>query len=439
MFFKKKGYNNKIQPTYLISNKSELMLINICILLISCLFYSTGSFGFLNIFGIRREVQIFLILGPLLLSAVILKNFPKLLKKPIFLLVVTKFIVECILNQRFMYIFDNLTIVLVVGILLSVRKEYSDRILRLIIIAAAVFSTMAIVEAIIVLFKPELIPLLFANYSSLTMANKVEILHPLGLLGFTTGQFNFLGHYFTRFRSFAAEPSVLVYSFFCPGVLALSYRGHIKLLSIPILFFLIFLAQSTVIWLSLSLGIIVWGIFILFRGRVRLILMLTIFIISMFFIVIYFVEIPNFMMKITQFLNLINKQYSPFNKYSSGVARFGAIKSYLYIAIQYPFFGAPLKVIKTISLPTGLLLYSYLYYGIFGLALMVAIWYNIFKHAIYCFNLYKGIIGLMAAVLYGTFIQVLCFSSYGWTVFSGFLMIMLLINRLKMLLPNNTV
>lgn len=438
MFFKKKNYNYKIQSTYLIGNKSELMLINICVLLISCLFYSTGSFGFLNIFGIRREVQIFIILGPLLLSPVIFKNFPKLLKDPIFLFVLIKLIVECILNQRFIYIVDDLTIALVVGILLSVRKEYSDKILRLIIITTAIFSTMAIIQAIIVFFKPELIPLLWTNYSSLTMANKVEILHPLGLLGFTTGQFNFLGHYFTRFRSFAAEPSVLVYSFFCPGVLALSYRGYIKILSIPILFFSIFLAQSAVIWLSLSLGIIVWGVFILFRGRVRLILMLTIFIISMFFIVIYFVEIPNFMMKITQFLNLINKQYIPFKKYSSGVVRFGAIKNYLAIAKQYSLFGSPLKVIKTINLPVGLLLYSHLYYGIFGLALMVAIWYNIFKHAIYCFNLYKGIIGLMAAVLYGTFIQVLCFSNYGWTGTSGFLMIVLLMNKLKIFIQNNT-
>lgn len=257
------------------------MFINLCILLISCLFYSTGSFGFLNIFGIRREVQIFLILGPLLLSPVIFKNFPKLLKKPIFLLVLTKFIVECILNQRFINMLDGLTSALVVGILLSLRKEYSDKILRLI-------------------------------------------------------------------------------------------------------------------------------------------LMLTIFIISMFFIVIYFVEVPNFVMKITQFLNLINKQYTPFNKYSLGVARFGAIKNYLAITKQYPFFGSPLKAITTINLPMGLLLYSHLHYGIFGLVLMVAIWYDIFKHAIYCFNLYKGIIGLMAAVLYGTFVQVLCFSNYGWTGASSF-------------------
>jgi len=438
VFFKKRDYNYKIQPTYLISNKSELMFINLCILLISCLFYSTGSFGFLNIFGIRRELQIFLILGPLLLNPVIFKNFPELLKEPIFLFVLIKFIVECIIYQRFINIFDSLTTILIVGILLSVRKEYSDKILKLIIIAAAIFSTMAIVEAIIVFFEPDLIMLLNNNYCSLTSANKVEILHPLGLLGFTVGQkFNFLGHDFVRFRSFAAEPSVLVYSFFCPGVLALSYRGYIKILSIPILFFSICLAQSAIIWLSLSLGIMAWGLFILFKGRVRLILMLTICIISMFFIVIYFVEIPNFMMKVMQFLDLINKQYSPFNKYSSGVVRFGAIKNYLALAKQYPFFGVPLKSIAVINLPMGLLLYSCLHFGIIGLTLMVAISHNIFKLAIYCFSLYKGIIGLMAAILYGTFIQVLCFSDYGWTGISGFLMIILLINKLKMLIHNN--
>jgi len=439
MFFKEKNDSYKDHSIYLENSKSELMFVNLCMFMISCLFYSAGSFGFLNIFGIRREAQIFLFLGPLLLSPVILKNYPKLLKEPIFLFVLTKFIVECLLFQRFINILDGLTVILVVGILLSVRKEYSNKILKLIIIAAAVFSTMAIIEAIIVFFKPELIPLLGANYSSLTGSDKVEILHPLGLLGFSTfREFSFLGHSFVRFRSFAAEPSVLVYSFFCPGVLALSYRGYIKILSIPILFFLIFLAQSSIIWLSLSLGIMAWSLFSLFKGRARLTLFLTVFIISIYFIFIYFVEIPNFMMKVTQFLDLIIKQYFPFQKYSSGVTRFGAIKNYLSLAIQYPFFGSPLKAITAISLPMGLLLYSHLHYGIIGLTLMVAISYKIFKHAIYCFSLYKGIIGLMAAVLYGMFIQVLCFSNYGWTGVSGFLMLILLMNRLEILIHKKT-
>lgn len=138
-----------------------------------------------------------------------------------------------------------------------------------------------------------------------------------------------------------------------------------------------------------------------------------------------------------QFLDSINKEYSPFNKYSSGVVRFGATKNYLVLAKQYPFFGVLLKSIAVINLPMGLLLYPCLHFGIIGLTLMVAISYNIFKLAIYCFSLFKGITGLMSAILYGTFIQVLCFSDYGWTGVSGFLMIVLLMNKLKMLIQDN--
>ncbi len=440
MFLKKKNYNYKIQSTYLIGNKSEFMFISFCMLIISCLFYATGSFGLLNIFGIRREVQILLLLSLLLLSPVILKNLPKLLRKPIFLIILVNFLIECMLMQNVINIFDRLATVLVGGILLSLSKKYSEKALKFIIAGAAIFSIMAIVQAIIIFFKPEFIGLLkggyesYESYGSLTGANKIIISHPIELLGFITAEkFNFLGYYITRFRSFAAEPSVLVYSFLIPGILALSYKDGTKLLSIPILFFSLFLVQSGTIWISIALGIIACGLFYLFKGKISLLSILPFFTVLMFFIFISQIDIPNFVGTILQFLNPLSRNYSVLNKYHSATVRIQSIANYLVIAKQYPL-GVPTRIILPSALPSGLLLSIYFSSGIIGLPLIIITFYYIFKLTINCFELYKGVIGLAAALLYGIFIQVLCFSDYGWNVLPGFTILILTICRLEILI-----
>lgn len=432
MFFKKKNYNYKIQSTYLIGNKSEFMFISFCMLIISCLFYASGSFGLLNIFGIRREVQILLVLSLLLLSPVILKNLPKLVKKSIFLMILANFLSECILNQNIINVFDRLVTILVCGILLSLSKKYSEKALKFIIAGAAIFSIMATVQAIIIFFKPEFIDLLKANYESTTGANKIIISHPIELLGFITAKYYFLGYQITRLRSFAAEPSVLVYSFLVPGILALSYKDGTKLLSIPILFFSLFLAQSGVMWISIALGIIAWGLFCLFKGKISLLSILPFFIILIFFIFISQIDINNFIRTALQYIEPLSRKYSVLNKYSSATQRLQTIADYFMIAKQYPF-GIPAQIKLIHSSARGLLLNIYFTSGTIGLSLIIISFYYIFKLTIYCFKLYGGVIGLVAALLYGIFIQVLCFSSYGWNSLSGFIILILSICRLEIL------
>lgn len=431
MSFGEKGCNYKIQPIYSMSNKPELMLMTFYTLIIAGLFYSMGNFGFLNIFGIRREVQIIFILGLLLIGPLIYANLPRLLTKPIFLLALACFFTEIILRQRSVDILDRLTTILVIGILLSVSKEYRDKTLRIIIVMAAIFSIMAIVQAIIIIFKPGLILLVAGDYTSMSEAAKLEILNPIGILGFNTAEeVNFFGHDFTRFRSFGSEPSVLVYSFLVPGILALSYKGYIRLLAIPILFFSIFLAQAGTIWLSISLGIMAWGLLYLFKRRVFLLSVLPFLLIIVGLIVLSRMDISSFIINMMEkFVSSLPEYYSVLNKTRSAIFRFEDMRNAFTISQKY-FLGTPF--VSELS-GTGLLIGLTLSAGLIGLILGIILFYYIFKLITRCFKLNRGTVRLMAALLYGTFIQVLSFSSYGWNRFAGFLLLALIINRLEIL------
>ena len=177
---------------------------------------------------------------------------------------------------------------------------------------------MVIVQALIVFFKPELIPFLTPAYTSETSASKVDIMHPVALLGFVTSKTFFVfGHYFTRFRSFAAEPSVLVCSFLVPGILALSYKGYIRIFSIPILFFCVFLAQAGTIWLSILLGVIAWGLFYLLRRRILLLSVLPFIVVFVVLVFITKINIPDFVKKVMQSLGTLPDQYGGLDKYGS--------------------------------------------------------------------------------------------------------------------------
>ena len=138
------------------------------------------------------------------------------------------------IRQQPIYMLNYLIALITVGALLTIERKYVTFISKCIIVLCALFSVMGILESIILWFKPTLVYTKLGNYSSTTSADPISNISAIEYLGFylDSGP-TILGHQLYRMESFASEPSVLVYSFFCPGILSLTYRGWVKILSIP--------------------------------------------------------------------------------------------------------------------------------------------------------------------------------------------------------------
>lgn len=434
MFLKKKAHNYlQTQQAYSGRDKPTLMLMGFFVLLIACFFYSTGNFGFWNVFGLRREAQLLLIICLLPLILIIFSKFQILLKKPLLCLIFALLFTDIMFqrNMNVSHIMDRTMAILCVGFILSTNRKYGNNILKCIIIICSVFSMMQIIQSFFVFMEPELIPVLHSEYTSSSGGDKVEISHPLAYLGFTSyrGAYYLFGHEITRFRSFASEPSVLVYSFFVPGILALSYKGYIRLCAFPILFFSILLVQSGTIWVSALLGIIFFGLFAFFGRRVMMFSILPFLIAVFWFTILPKIDIYLFVVGLQNVVGIGDGTYSGLNRAGSIIHRLGPFIDAIPLAKKHFLFGVPVDQ----NFGGGFLLWILINSGLIGLIFAIIFFSQIFKLCIQCFNKHKGTTQLMAAIMYGTILQVLMFVCNGWNRSVGFLMLALIICRLEYL------
>ena len=426
--------NLKTLPVYSISSSEEKMLMVLFMVLIACLFYSSGNFGFWNIWGIRREIQILLTLAIFPIYLVVFARFPVLVKKPLILLLFVILIFDLVFQRNIeaVFLMDRIVSIGIIGFILSSHEKYGQKILKWIIVFCCIFSIMSIIQAVIVLAQPELIEPLQVKYSSSFGAFEVEIKHPLSLLGFVIDDrvdTFFLGHQIARFGSFASEPSALVCTFLVPGILALSYRGFIRLCSIPILLFVVFLAQSGTVWLSTFLGLIAWVLFLLFSRRALLLSALPFLVAIVWYTSLPQMDLREFARSGVSLFGRLPDYYPFFRKVGSVTHRLEPFVNNLTVLKSHYLWGVP----YAISSGGGFLIKIALYAGVIGLIIGTVFFSQLLKYTVYCFRQYKGSTRLMAPLLYGTIFQVLLFNSSVWNKFTGMLMLALIVSRLEFL------
>ncbi len=400
------------------------------------LFYAVGNFGFLNIFGIRREAQaVLFVLLILLLPR--LSGVGRVRREPLLYLTLVFFMARLFLRDwTIIDIFDSLTSIGIIIVIFGIDMRKSEAILRMVILFSAVFSTMVIVQAVIIWFNPSLIAFVnYRPYSSMSSDDLIQLQHPIEYLGFTTGDYiRVLGRDFVRFNSFASEPSVLIYSFLVPGILALTFKNHlVRLLSIPILFFAVVLAAAGTAWLSLAVGMAVFPFFYLFKNRPRFLHFLPYIAIALFLFFVINVDSRQFMADFDTFFQSFSEIHSdPSEKYSSGIIRIGSIRDTLDLVLEYPL-GVPFSIGRI----GGLLLTAGFDGGFLGVIVCLILSYRMFRVLTAAVLGSSGITRIAMSLVYGIMIQVLCFSDYGWTTFSGIMMLALLLTRAEYLVARN--
>ena len=413
-------------------NKSTQLLLYFCGLLIAISFYSFGNFGFLNIFGARREIQIAILLMMMpVLSIIAAQKTGRFLKEPLWLLVLCFLIVEIIFTQNVINILTCLISLITIGALFSLKGKYVTFVTKGIIVLCGIFSIMGILEFIILWFNPELAAYMLSTYSSTTSADTISNISAIEYLGFITahGTTTLLGHHVHRFMSFASEPSVLVYSFLCPGILCLSYKGRIRMLAIPILLFAIVIVASGTIWLCILFSLILFPIGYFLKRYPRSGSVTILLIVVMVLLLITKIDTPLFMRNTIDFLSPVSSVHSmPLQKYNSGVVRLTSI-AYGIEKFSSHLFG--LGSVGTLGVIAGLIVVSSLICGFPGLLLISVIFYRMFKYGIHVWQGYGKGGKIFSALFCGTFFQVSFFSSYGWTSFAGLTMLCLLYIRIR--------
>ena len=386
------------------------------------MFYSFGNFGFLNIFDARLPIQITLLstTGTLFILFFMI-YFKKLINEPIFLLVVSFIIMDLFIRFDIKSVIANVITMIVISFILMVKVKYIHLILKGIIYLALIFSLMSILLYIIIINNElDVNSIFISTYFSGSGNDYIPVSNYeyLGFLVNDSGSTLF-GQQVYRFKAFASEPSVLVYSILTPGILAIYYKKYLSF-SI-IMFFSIFLVLSGTIIMSIFLGILFYIAYMLGKRNAKISTGIIWSFLFFFIIFIFFINVSDFMNNVIEFMKVSSSISSmPIQKYNSGVIRLSGLQEAI---TQISFFGSD----SIDHGATGFIIVCGLKSGIIGIVLNFIIFSKLF---IYMFTIIKHN-KIMLSLLGGVLIQVQFFSAYGWSSFTGLIMITIIYRIIK--------
>ena len=399
----------------------------IAVLVISSIFIVSGSFWLTKLLDVRVVSQIIVYAAIVVIfTPIILKSIHVYYSEPIFLLTLSLLFSSIFFARGELVVLLNIINVFVVAALLSTRKKYADSITISIISMATFFSLLGITQFFIILFNPDLV--LVGNFSVFEkqyLQHEYISLHPLMILGFTTGeQYELFGINISRVHSFIKEPSMMVPFFFFFVILALSYQGWIKYLSIPLILFSL-LSFSGAVVASMVIVFGFFGLYILAKGNMKLLSVMPIALLVVFCILLTVFDLHWLVDQVMIQLDKIKDNATFLEKTSSFIVRLEEIKLG-FLSIKENIFGIPNLIVKV----GGVFFYSFYYSGVVG-GLMVLL---VFREY---FNLTASLRGFVplsfVLLIYGTFTQILILTSGGFYEPSGFLVMTLLLMRLRAL------
>jgi hypothetical protein len=394
--------------------------------LLGCFFYAAGNFGFLNVFDLRRQVQLLIGLILIAFTPLLAWRSEKWMRQPIWWLALVTLAGQILVRQgdSVFFLVDRVGSVFIVALLFSLSPLFRTRVLRVIIFICGVFSMMAIVQAIVIWFYPEVVRYFVLGYTTSTQAERVVIGHPLEYLGLITpGAIDVFGHPMPRFRSFASEPSVLVCGFLAPGLLALTFKGSIRYMAIPILIFAVALSGSGTIFLSLALGGAAWVLLRFVPRSYKIPAAGPIVLVFAWLWLLTVVDIQQMMIAMSNLLEPLDRIYPVFNKVKSGTDRLQPVADHVRHLPTYLLLGSPRQ-------GSGLLLHMVMYAGAAGLVAAIVVSYRMCKAAVAAFRATRGRVRLASAMIYGMFVQIMFFSEFGWMTMSGFMLMALMYEHL---------
>lgn len=382
---------------------------------LAALYFATGAFGFLNIFGIRRQFQWILAVSLALTLPRVLSGIGRWIREPLWWMSAALVVGQLVLRTESsgFAIFDRVVALYVVSLVFSLSEETVRTILKAIIVLAATFSVMVLIQAFFIKLLPGVLSSFAGAFSSEMEARVIKLGHPLEYLGFVTRDVpGFAG--LPRLQSFASEPSVLICSFLAPAIMSLGFTGRVRKAGIPIILFVVVLAQSGTVVACLFLGFASFGALRLLRSR-RAWAVLPFAVLAIAYVLLSQVDVGVLTSRVGARISLLAAHTR------SGTIRLTDISLHFQNRGQY-LLGSP----DDPGLPVGMALHMMLAAGLPGVFLTFLAVGRILRRAAHTFHTGNRNQRIMAAFASGMLFQAMSFSEYGWMNSAGFLMLALM-------------
>lgn len=398
-------------------------------------FYAFGTFGFFNLFGARRIVQVTVALYMFFPLVVILYNyqfFRKIENKYLLGTIVLFFLyygsIISIMNGEFLTTYLNsLVMMLFCLLLISMEMKYIKKIAESIVVITFVLSLMAFIGYIAFFIDSTLIhKVKFDLYHSEIGSEMIYPQHWIEYLTFTSGEGFFVFDVGSvRVKGFSNEPSSTLVHYLAPVGLAFLLSQKYKIMGFIILIINIIAIASLMAWIVLLLSFLFYCILkIKSIKRIKLTLYFGIF--MMLFMMLNFDFTYMIFMKFGNIINNIFGIDLIVRKAGSLDTRLlGYIDGVKYL-ISNPLGGA------SYSTGTGLILNVSLVGGIFLFFILVLFLMKMIKFGI---DKYKSLeqrsekFGV--SFILSTVFVVMFLLSYGWNHIPGVIMLIVFFRLMK--------
>jgi len=397
-------------------------------------FYSFGTFGFLNLFGLRIIVQIgvflFTSFGIVALYGYMFQkgdqyNFGSMYVI-LFALLYYGLAYSMTAETLFIGLVQTALMIIIFLYLFIAPKQQIDIISQTIIMLTLLFTLMGFFAYINFLIDP------FMNYnpniydSSIGNAT-VHATSWIEYFSFTSGDgFNFFGKQITRLKGFCNEPSATIVHYLAPAALCFIYSKQYKNVGLVILLFNL-VAISSLMSIIIVFGSAIIYLVFLIKNKKIVYIILSGSLLMLIVMMMY----PDFA---ESFILDMGRSLQEQISYDLIARKNGSVTDRLMsfsIALQE--WGKSPFGWSRYSTMTGLLFDSVLKGGIFIFGILVIFFLQIVKYSLIKFHEINVSISyrLGISLVVSTIIVAFLLSSYGWERIPGIIMLMLFYRNLK--------
>ena len=389
------------------------------------LMYSVSGFYLFDLYT-NRSVVVFISLFFTVLFGY--KYFFFGMKKPLgpqALLIASTLIAVIFHFYDISYIMDAFASFFIVILLNRADIRLTDKILAYLIRITTILCAIGLILFTVTCINPDLVE---------QIGYWKESTHPLRFLGSVITGYEFWGFNIPRSSSFTYEPSFLPAYMGIPFAFLLNIKSRYFEKFIILSFLLLSLAGS--IYLFFSLAILSYFAMKFFSKRIFMALLICCVPIYFYILMVYVTplvpSIDDAGIIINDVSRAVSEDYSNDrfvqHRASSTAIRLGLISWGLHTALENP-----LGVNETLRTVNGLLIYSFITAGIFGLILSI----NFYKYVldqIYSFNIAAKLnikMQVASALLMGLCIQAFLINDYGFSNVHGMVLLALMLRKIS--------
>ncbi len=235
-----------------------ISVATIGVLASALLIYASGSFMATALLGLKREVEVLLLVPVAAAASYYLVSRPSRLFDPLIGFAFIKLMTEVALRGQWLYALDSVAAVLALIVLVCAPAKSLHTGAKFVVALAGIFAVMGLVQWVILTLDPFLSRyiLVFADEEG---SIEVPVQHPVALLGIMTEQqYSFMGVAFGRMQSFAKEPSLNVLYFMFPAALAFLINSRASVMWGGVLIAFCVLSLSGSVFLTLAFTGVWW-------------------------------------------------------------------------------------------------------------------------------------------------------------------------------------